>query len=449
MERIDSNISSAVNFPVNLEKDRSSTVITVSGAESAFGSEANETVPKVWFRPLLQRVSKRIRVEYEKIVGDEQVRNYLEKISSAMKEKNWSTLDELLQSAIDSDMSVNQLKFFIKRIKKIDSRSKDNPRKIGNGNNLNGVFMFAVTYGQTALVKVLLKLGFDATCNSVRNEEGMYPLHYTAQLGNIKIAELLLSNGSDINLEKFNPLQIAISNNHLDMVKFLLINRADANIGSGIWGLPLSLSIRINDVDIFMCLLNSSNADLNIHREGCASPLAAAVINNRVKFVELLLERKADINELFKGESMLERALKSNNVHISACLVLAGATLDSTDLDRYNGLLSLNGYDQYEGTLSLNALVCRKINPHFHRCKSIEEIDALASKINLPPGLISPFYKGLESGTAKEELDGNLVDPSAVFYRSGSRFLDYHDLRKIEEKKKIEDMKIENNEACK
>jgi transposase-like protein len=36
-----------------------------------------------------------------------------------------------------------------------------------------------------------------------------------------------------------------------------------------------------------------------------------------------------------------------------------------------------------------------------------------------------------------------------VFYRSGSRFLDYHDLRKIEEKKKIEDMKIENNEACK
>jgi ankyrin repeat protein len=127
------------------------------------------------------------------------------------------------------------------------------------------------------------------------------------------------------------------------------------------------------------------------------------VINNRVKFVELLLERKADINELFKGESMLERALKSNNVHISACLVLAGATLDSTDLDRYNGLLSLNGYDQYEGTLSLNALVCRKINPHFHRCKSIEEIDALASKINLPPGLISPFYKGLESGTAKEE----------------------------------------------
>ncbi|MDD3295518.1 MAG: ankyrin repeat domain-containing protein [Geobacteraceae bacterium] len=60
------------------------------------------------------------------------------------------------------------------------------------------------------------------------------PLNHAAEKGNIKVMELLLKKGADINgmHAAETPLHCAISNDHAEAVRFLLARGADVNLGA-------------------------------------------------------------------------------------------------------------------------------------------------------------------------------------------------------------------------
>jgi ankyrin repeat protein len=75
---------------------------------------------------------------------------------------------------------------------------------------------------------VELLISYGAEVNGSTKEELLQPLHIVADKGNLKIAEILLNAGADINalaLGDLTPLHIAAARGHLDMVERLIYGK--------------------------------------------------------------------------------------------------------------------------------------------------------------------------------------------------------------------------------
>ena len=89
-----------------------------------------------------------------------------------------------------------------------------------------------IAAGSTHLEAVRLLLAAGANVRSRRLWEGT-PLHDAARLGQIHIARLLVSHGADINSTEHHdgvtPLHLAAVHDRLEMVEYLLSERADVD----------------------------------------------------------------------------------------------------------------------------------------------------------------------------------------------------------------------------
>ena len=92
----------------------------------------------------------------------------------------------------------------------------------------------AVSKGNEKIVKLLLENGADP---NMKDNLGYYPLHIAADKNSINILVSLLKYGAKINKKATNdlhqgatPLMIAVLDNKIDIVKFLVANGADLNI---------------------------------------------------------------------------------------------------------------------------------------------------------------------------------------------------------------------------
>ena len=88
----------------------------------------------------------------------------------------------------------------------------------------------AVLYGYPEIVELLLKIGVNAN----QKHSGLRPLHYACDIGNLKIVEILLENGADIDaiVEGANrtPLDIAVWREKTSVTRLLLENGCKTNI---------------------------------------------------------------------------------------------------------------------------------------------------------------------------------------------------------------------------
>ena len=78
------------------------------------------------------------------------------------------------------------------------------------------------------MLDLLIKSGGD-----VNKKSEDYPIIYATQVGNVKIAEYLLSKGANVNTQRvsdgYTPLMIALSERNQELVKIFLEKGADVN----------------------------------------------------------------------------------------------------------------------------------------------------------------------------------------------------------------------------
>uniref|UniRef100_A0ACD5TE43 Uncharacterized protein n=1 Tax=Avena sativa TaxID=4498 RepID=A0ACD5TE43_AVESA len=153
--------------------------------------------------------------------------------------------------------------------------------------------------------------------NSV-SKTGETPLSYAAQEGNVQVMRYLLHRGADPAMPdergstplhdaalegvpvdpvdyRGAPLHLAVSNDHVEVVKVLLEHSADPNkVANKIFS-PILVACYEKSLKCIKLLIEAG-ADLNAPGYPAPTPLMQAVNDGLIDFVKLLLEAGADPN---------------------------------------------------------------------------------------------------------------------------------------------------------
>ena len=140
------------------------------------------------------------------------------------------------------------------------------------------------------------------------------PIHEAARDGDLKTVESLLKahpelvSGKD---EKYGqtPLHVAAFNDHLDVAKLLLANKADVNAKASNGSTPLHLAAAKGNKEIVDLLL-ASGADVNVTDHDGWSPLHSAVTWGH-KDIEDLLRAHGGLDPLAPKPPAAQNAVKA------------------------------------------------------------------------------------------------------------------------------------------
>jgi len=139
------------------------------------------------------------------------------------------------------------------------------------------------------------------------------------RFGNIKIIEMLLNSGVDVNhANKYGStaLSIASRNNHIETVKLLLLNGVNLNITNFYGSNPLMIAIENNNIEIAEILL-LNGTDLNFTcRYGWTALLLATIdiTEQKYELIKNLVFNGANINIMnSRGETPLLKAMESKH----------------------------------------------------------------------------------------------------------------------------------------
>ena len=184
----------------------------------------------------------------------------------------------------------------------------------------------AASGGNLEIVKMLHKRG--ANINDISKSKHNTPLIYSCKIGNFYIANYLIRNGADVNVQdyqgntalffasygykiteddysenkkmyiekaKYGESGNALSNSYLDVMISLLEKGADPNISNNLGQIPLHAAI--NDVNLEgMKILLEKGSKINTKDNNLSTCLTFAIIGNQVNALKLLLEEGADVN---------------------------------------------------------------------------------------------------------------------------------------------------------
>lgn len=155
---------------------------------------------------------------------------------------------------------------------------------------------------------VELLISYGAEVNGSTKEELLQPLHIVADKGNLKIAEILLNAGADINalaLGDLTPLHIAAARGHLDMVERLIYGKGGKK-----------------------AIVVAADQDGD-------HPLHYASLEGHAKIVSLLLEKGALVNARAKdGQTPMHWAAGNNHQAVVDILCDEGADPNCRDINK-------------------------------------------------------------------------------------------------------------------
>jgi len=156
------------------------------------------------------------------------------------------------------------------------------------------------------------------------------PIHNAAEKGDLKAVQKEIDSGVDINLQnkKYGqtPLVLAVYNEHLVVVEYLLGKNAQTNVKMKNGQTALFIAAYMGKNKMIMSLLQHG-AVVNIEDDDGDTPLHRAAEGGSASAVSLLLEYGAKVNALNKRKSTpLLTAAKYNNEDAVWALIKGGAS---------------------------------------------------------------------------------------------------------------------------
>lgn len=222
---------------------------------------------------------------------------------NAQTERGWTPLDMAISLQEDSAISAEG-KVLVSEIVAL-------LRRYGSKESQSGELHRATFRADVGRLEALLKENPELV--DKKDERGYTPLGTASFLGHRRVAELLISRGSDINAKIDScetPLHLATLAGRKEVVELLLANKADvdAKVNSG-WT-PLWFAAFHGRKEIATLLLGSG-ADVNARDNIKWTPLHRAAEMGNKEMVELLLANGADANAMDGGVTALRLGLSA------------------------------------------------------------------------------------------------------------------------------------------
>lgn len=164
--------------------------------------------------------------------------------------------------------------------------------------------LIACYRGQLSEVKKILSNGISPNFIGL---VGSTPLIAAVSNNHVEVVEYLLGHGADINFsdpseEIFSntPLTAACHHGHLEMVRYLINKGVDVNQASKMFGSPLYAAIKKDSKEIAALLINSGASTELKHDSLVDVVICIAAKENNREMVQLLIEKGANTKPLRK-----------------------------------------------------------------------------------------------------------------------------------------------------
>ena len=193
----------------------------------------------------------------------------------------------------------------------------------------------AASDGHKEIAELLISNGADVNAKIERGVSpspftGDSPLHGAAQNGHKEIAELLISNGADVNakIERGDsPLHDAAQNGHKEIVELLIAKGANVNLGS--YSTPLDKAK--NKKEIFD-LIRKHGGKTREELKDEVDKLIGLIRDGNVEGVKNALDGVTNVNIKGKfGLTPLAQAVKESRKEIAELLIAKGADVNEMD----------------------------------------------------------------------------------------------------------------------
>lgn len=211
---------------------------------------------------------------------------------------------------------------------------------------LNNEMWTAVCGGNFNLTRQLLDQGANPDICKVYSSDdefGEPVLSKASTLGLVKIVNLLIEKGADVNLKGGvygYSLQAAATFGNFDVVRILIECGANVNVEGGLYGSALQAAARFGHLDIVRLLI-MQRANVNARGGIYGTALQAATVFGIEDTIRFLIEQGANVNAGGgRYGSALQAAVTFGSMSRVMLLIEYGADVTTQDTDSDNALLS-------------------------------------------------------------------------------------------------------------